>query len=109
MDTAEIPHWAMSKEDQKRELERHLRGFLNPEAGELAPHERFFLAETIGLTMRGLFGMARAAMNEAYEDASLFTHYAMNPDVLARATPSNLRHALRCLENTPARERPVFR
>lgn len=109
MTTAEIPHWAMSKDDQKRELESHLRGFLSPDAGELAPHERFILAETIGLTNRGLFGMARAALCDAYEGADRFAHYAMDPDAVARATPSNLRRALAYLESSPAREHAVFR
>jgi hypothetical protein len=99
----------MSKDDQKRELESHLRGFLALDAGGLAPHERFFLAETIGLTNRGLFGMARAAMSNAYEDVSRFAHYAMDPDAVAKATPSNLRRALQYLESTSAREHPVFR
>lgn len=109
MTKAENPYWTMSKENQKRELEHHLREFLSPGSGDLAPHERFFLAETIGLTNRGLFGMARAALCDAYEDASQFTQYAMDPDVVTRATPSNLRRALQYLESTPAREHPVFR
>jgi len=109
MITAEIPQWALSKDEQKLELERHLRGFLSPDTGVLAPHERFFLAETIGLTNRGLFGLARAAMCNAYGDAGQFVHYAMDPEAIAKATLSNLRRAFQYLESTPGREHPVFR
>jgi len=108
MATARIPQWALSKDQQKRALEHHFRTFLNPKTRDLASHERFFLAESIAAAFRGQFGMARDALRDAYEDAGQFVNYAMDPEVVAKATSSNLRRAFSYLESTPAQEHPIF-
>lgn len=108
MAAAEVPSWALSKEDQKLELEDHLRVFLTTSGGALTPHQRFFLSQTIGFVLRGLFGLARACMANVYDDADRFDHYAMDKDVIARATQLNLLRALRYLESAPVRQYPIF-
>jgi hypothetical protein len=109
MTTTKIPYWTMSKVDQKRELEFNLRVFLSFAASDITPHERFFLAETIALTNRGQYELARAAMSDVYRDASMFAHEVMDPETVAKATPPNLNRALQYLESTTVREYPVFR
>lgn len=107
---ADYPQWTLSKEEQKRELESHLHYFLSDaDSSDLTPHRRFFLSETIGLTFRGLFGMARVSLAYAYEDADQFDYYEMSSEIIERATPAALHRALRYLEGAPAQEHPIFR
>jgi hypothetical protein len=108
MADAEIPRWALSKEEQKRELECALRGWLDSAKDNLAPHQRFFLAEAIGLTLRGRFAEARQALFDAYQGAEQFVHYAMDSEIIAKASLSNLRRAFHYVENTAAQDYPVF-
>ena len=108
MTAARIPQWAHSKDEQKRHLESHLHAFLSHRASNLAPHERYFLAESIAYAGRGLFGLARAALGDAYRDAGLFAACGIDPEMVARASPANLRRALYFLESSPVQMRPVF-
>ena len=108
MAAAKTPYWALPKEKQKHQLEVRLHNFLYPTSNSLTPHERCFFAETIWLTNRGLFGLARQVLSHAYDDLEKNAHYKIDPEVLAQATPSNLRRALAYLVNTPARQYPIF-
>ena len=104
-----LDDWAIAKEEEKREIEYHARALLEERSHDLQPHERFFLSETIGYVYRGLYGLARASLGNAFEDASEFQHYAMDPEIISKATPINLDRALLYLENSPVQEHPIFR
>jgi hypothetical protein len=109
MDDRMHDDWIISKEREKREVERGVYVALNRRKDELLPHERFFLGEAIGYALRGLYNLARVSLTDAFQEPSEFSHYAMDEEAISRATPRNLERALMYLENSPVQEYPKFR
>ena len=83
-----------AKEEEKHEIEYHTRALIEARGPDLRPHEPFFLSETIGHAFHGLYSLARVSLGNAFDDASEFLHYTMDPEIIAKATPRNLDRAL---------------
>lgn len=104
-----IPQLPKSKDEEKLLIEAHIRALLRHGGADLTVHQRYFLAETMGFTFRGLFGMALTALCDVYESADRFARYAMKADLLAASTPTKLVRAFQYLEACPAEQHPIFR
>lgn len=99
--------WKLSKEDQKRQVERAIDWYLRRRA-DLSNREKLLLRDAISAAFRGLFGLAAQAVYDMGEPEDRWAS-SVEDAAVDGITPESLRRALTALEASPVQSPAVFR
>jgi hypothetical protein len=102
--------WSANKAEQKHSLEEAIEWHLDHYGDELTNRQKLLLSQTIGHTLRGLFGLARQDIYDLQLPESAWSPTAaVTQEMVVGITNVSLREWLRALRRSEVQEQPVFR